>query len=286
MNTAAPSNQDIDLVGAMDDAQAVIEAATRAAEPTKIGDHHYAVVTPIGGDLKLVDVTDVEQKYEPRPRRKTGSFQVHDADSFVAYYQKHGLDEESEVWADLQAARIVGVLNGHPGDAAGWGDHRVTYAVKHTPAWAAWIQHDGKLMAQSAFAELIEDRLVDIVKPSGADMLELAQSFQATIGVSFESSKALSSGERQLTYKERVEASAGKTGHLEIPKEFELGLRPFEGADAFKVIARFRYRITDGNLQIGYKLARPEDVLREAFESVVDQVRSGVSCPVFLGVTA
>ena len=263
-------------------AQAVIDAALRGSEPVTLGEHTIGVVVPKDGDLVLVDVAEKDEKHAGHPRRKRGTAAVHDAASFVAYIGKHELDE-TEVWADVQRAQIVGVINAHGDTSAGWGDHRVTYSVKHTPAWQAWAASDGKLLSQSDFAELIENRSVDIIRPSAADMLELAQTFQATIGVNFESSKQLSSGERVLEYRETVEAKAGRKGTLEIPKDFELGLIPFEGADPFKVTARFRYRITDGALRVGYRLNRPEDVVREAFESVVKQIEDGVDAPVYRG---
>lgn len=265
------------------DAAAIIENAILSATPIPVGENSVAVALPEGARLHVVDIEEANRKHAERPLRKKGTYRVHDADSFARYMGKHS-HIDSEVWADVHGNRIVGVINAHgEADLAGWGDHRVEYAVKHTPAWQAWAQYDGKLLGQSEFAELIEDRAIDIVRPAAADMLEVAQTFQATIGVSFESSKLLSSGERQLTYKEDVNASAGRRGTLEIPKDFDLGLIPFEGAEAFKITARFRYRITDGVLRVGYKLNRPEDVLREAFESVVRQVEAEVVVPVFRG---
>lgn len=187
-----------------------------------------------------------------------------------------------EVWADAVAAKITGVIDAHektdgtiPG--ARHEQHRVEYAVLLTDAWKAWREHDGKLLGQTDLAEHFEARSIDIVKPSAADMLELAQSFHATTSASFESSKRLSDGQSQFEHRENIDATAGKKGQLTIPASFELGLKPFEGADAFKVTARFRYRITNGVLRIGYKLDRPEDVLRQAFLSVVENVEEGIA---------
>lgn len=263
--------------------QPVIDAALRGAEPKTIADGLVGFVVPATGRLETVDVTERLAKHQPHPARKRGTYTAQDAPSFLAYLAKHGRPE-TEVWADQVGSRIVGIIDAHGADNAGWGEHRVLYAVQHTPAWRTWMERDGKLLDQNTFAELIEDRLVDIVRPVAADMLELAQTFQATIGVRFESSKLLSSGERQLAYRETVDAKAGRTGNLEIPRDFDLALVPFEGADAFKVTARFRYRITDGELRVGYRLNRPEDVLREAFASVVEDIRAVADAPVFLGV--
>jgi uncharacterized protein YfdQ (DUF2303 family) len=259
------------------DTQAIIDTAIAAATPQGLDDEErfFSVVTPAGGDVTVIDLEEKRTALLAAPRRKKGEYRVHDADSFVTYLFKHG-DTDAEVWADTVSSQIVGVLNAHMNvaDGARWEDHRVLYRVLLTDAWKAWAERDGKLLDQATFAEHIEDRAIDIVEPAAAEMLELAQTFQATIGVNFESSKRLSSGERQLEYRETVDAKAGKAGRLDIPETFTLGLRPFEGADAFKVTARLRYRIVDGTLRIGYKLERPADVLREAFLGVVSAIQT------------
>lgn len=274
------------------EAQAIIDIATRAAEPTIVRDD-VALVATVDG-VKVVDLGEHLDKYRAAPRRKTGTFRVHDAESFGAYMSKHGT-VDSEVWADTVGFKIVGVINAHEGadgpvgvdgPAAGWGDHRVAYAVEHTKAWKAWAEHDGKLLPQATFADLIEDRAIDIMVPSAADMLELSQTFQATTDARYESTQQLSSGERQFEYREQIDAKAGRAGRLSVPKEFKLALKPFEGAEIYGVTARLRYRITDGALRLGYRLERPEDVLRDAFEDVVQAISTAVSQPVFRGVSS
>lgn len=279
------------------DTQPIIDAAIRSAEPTALDDtaRFHTLVAP-DGRLKLLDLDVIrdDAEYAHKPRRKEGTYRVHDARSFVAYLEKHA-DPDSEVWADAVAARIVGVLDAHQTNAAlsdGPGarheQHRVEYAVLLTDAWKAWKALDGQLLEQTALAEHFESRSIDIIKPAAAEMLELAQSFHATTSSSFESSKRLSDGQAQFEHRETIDASAGKKGQLTIPASFELALKPFEGADPFKVTARFRYRITSGHLRIGYKLDRPEDVLRQAFQTVVDNVEEGLggldlTSPIFLG---
>lgn len=256
------------------DTQSLIDLAQAGAEPHGLEPNLYSVVVPAGGQQKLIDL----QQYAPNPRRKTGTVKTHDANAFTTYVTKHALTG-TEIWADEENARIVAVINAHEGTndegdelPAGWNDHRALLAVRRTDAWNAWLAKDGKWMRQDEFAEHIEDRAIDIAKPSGADVLELAQSITATVGVSFESSKRLSNGERQLEYKETIDAKAGNRGRLEIPEIIELGLIPFQGAPAYKVRARFRYRINGGNLALSYALERPADIIREAFADVVSLI--------------
>lgn len=269
----------------MTDTQPIIDTAIAATGPARLTDDLHTIIVPNGANLQTIDLRD----HTDTPRRKKGTVKTADTRSFVAYIKKHELPQ-TEVWADLPGTRIIAVINAHMGttgdgveDYAGWADHRASLAVRKTDAWNAWTALDRKFMTQQDFAEHIEDRAIDIAKPTGADMLELAQSFQAKQGVEFESSKRLSSGEAQLVYKETIAAKAGQRGQLDIPSVIELGLTPFEGAPPYKVIARFRYRITNGQLLLAYALERPEDVLREAFLDVVSLAEDDLDRTIYRG---
>lgn len=280
------------------DTQDAINAGIALADPAKLGDdggRFYAIPVPTGGKVEIVDLEDHLDDHRERPRRKTGVVTVHDATSFIAYHAKHALPE-TEIYADVVRAQLVAVINAHtaapegpelgPDDdgLAGWGDHRIRLDLRTTPEWQAWTAHDRHLLDQVTFAEHVEDRIPDFVNPTGADMLELAQSFSANRSVRFESSRRIKNGETQLVYKEETEAAAGKRGDMAIPDTFELGLTPFEGSPAYKVTARLRYRIGEGVLRIGYILDRPEEVQRSAFLDIVNQVQEHVDRTVFRGV--
>lgn len=259
----------VELTGSAGDMQAVIDAARTGADPVPIdaGERFAA--------HRDVRVIGPDETYEQQPWRKRGSVTALAADSFAEYANRHA-EPYAEVWADLERQKLVAVLNPHA-ESAGWGDHRVEYQVRPTVAWAKWSARDGSLVRQDVLAEHFEDRLTDFVTPDGAHMLELIQSFQATVGVNFESAKRLDNGERQLVYKETVDARAGRTGQFEIPAQFELALKPFEGADAYKVTCRFRYRITEGALAVGYQIVQPDELMSAAFADVVFAVEDSLN---------
>lgn len=278
-----------DTTDTTDNIQSAIDAGIATAKPTELAEgQDYAFVVPAGGCVETVR-NDLDQ-YRARPRRKTGTVTVRDAASFNEYLRKHAI-EDTEIWADPVTYALVGVINAHgESDAAenvegfaGWGDHRVQLKLAKTRAWTAWEKLDGELVNQVRFAEHLEQRLGDITRPTGADMLELAQTFTAKRDVQFESSRRLADGQTQLRYHEQIDAKAGSKGDIAIPEAFELGLVPFEGAGAYKVTARFRYRINDGTLLLGYVLDRPEDILRAAFDDIVQAVDKGEDPPVLMG---
>ncbi len=158
--------------------------------------------------------------------------------------------------------------------------------LRTTDAWKQWGAKDNRLMSQEEFAEHLEDHLAELVSPPAAEMLEIAQSFQASIKAEFQSSTRLSSGQRQFQYVETVASKAGQKGQLTIPETFEIGLVPFEGAAPYKMTARFRHRIEGDRLRLAYKLERPDDVLRAAFADVLAAVTEAVEEPVMNGSPA
>jgi uncharacterized protein YfdQ (DUF2303 family) len=235
--------------------------------------------------IETVDLTS----YLDRPVSKRGSVAHYTGESLAAYVNAHRVDPHTALYADVAAKKIVAILDGHgqhtPGEqaigapptddhSAGWGRHTSSLTVRNTPEWDHWRRLDGKLVDQQTLAEHILDGAGEITSPAAADMLELAESFQATSKVDFESASRLDSGQRRFTYSETVAAKAGRKGQLDIPTEFTLGVAPFEGSPAYSVTALFRYRINGGALAVGYKLVRPADVELHAFTDIVEDVET------------
>ncbi|MFD8805615.1 DUF2303 family protein [Streptomyces sp. NPDC059597] len=264
------------------EAQTIVDTALRAAppavlEPGKVHAFHTAT------GVKTIDLTGPE--HTGVPPRKSGTTTVRDTPSFLAYFGKHS-DDASEVYADSDRLTITAVLNAHSADESSWGDHRVVLALRTTDAWKQWTQADGQLMDQEAFAEFLEDHLPELLDPSAAEMLEIAQSLQATSKVDFQSGVRLASGQRQFQYVETTTTKAGQKGQLTVPETFVIGLVPFEGSEGYKLTARLRYRITDRGLRMGYKLERPADTLRTAFADVVNAIDGDIMQPVMNGTAA
>jgi uncharacterized protein YfdQ (DUF2303 family) len=266
---------------AIDQIAALADGAAAAEQLVPGG---YYVVASRDGQLHRIDLTG--DQWRDTPRRKTGTTVVRDVDSFVNYWGKHA-DDDSEIYADRTKLAVTAVLDAHAQENPRWGQHRLVLQLRHSDAFEAWQRSSATLMAQAAFAEFLEEQRTAIVDPSAADMLELAQSFEASTKASFKSGTRLASGERTLAYVEEIEAKAGKRGELTIPDHFTLALAVFDGAsEAEEVTARLRYRIEDGRLRIGYVLDQIGDVVAAAFEAVVASVDGQVVVPILRGTPA
>ncbi|MGA6223508.1 DUF2303 family protein [Streptomyces umbrinus] len=266
----------------IDNAQVIVDTALRSGQPhpLEIG-KYYAFVTP--GGLQKVDLTGPE--HTGTPSRKAGTTTVRDADSFAAYYDKHH-DANTEIYADAERLTVTAVLDAHTAGDARWEGHRLHLALRETAAWKQWLRLDGELMDQDAFAEFLEDHLPELLEPSSADMLEIAQSFQAAQKVDFQSASRLSSGQRKFEYVETVNAKAGQKGQLTVPETFVIGLVPFDGSEGYKLTARLRYRIGANGLRLGYKLERPDEIRKTAFADVLKVIGERVDSPVMNGSPA
>lgn len=195
------------------------------------------------------------EKYALKPDRKRGTVVMHDADSFIHYFNKHAT-ECAEIYAQIDPPKFVGVLNDHTKESAGWKDHKAIYDCPFSVEWIEWQKYDKEAMSQANFADFIERNLPDIVEPDGADMLEISRSLQAKKKVNFSSGIRLSNGQQELTYEEEISGTSAK-GKLQIPETFKIGIAVLEGGDPYSVEARLRYRIQDARLVMWYELVRP-----------------------------
>ena len=151
------------------------------------------------------------------------------------------------------------------------------FLLKLSKALQRWITIDGKQLDQDAFAEFVEDNALDIVEPSSSTMLDISTTLIAKKGLDFEQSVSLHNGQRVFQYKETIGATAGARGELTIPQAISLGLVVFEGGDAFKVDARFRFRLLQSGLKFIVKLDNLDRVLETAFDGLVDNIAQGLT---------
>jgi uncharacterized protein YfdQ (DUF2303 family) len=267
------------------EADTVAELAAQAAETEIQAPGEIVAVADGPGRVRIEDL----EQYAEHPRRAKAARTVYDAASFAAYLHRHE-GPATEVYADVQAAKVVGIIDSHEGrDLAngdpGWQAHRITLQLTQSPSWIAWTGNDGKFLPQDEFAEFAEMRAADVREPSPADLLELAQRLTMTKGVEYESGKRLQDGQTQLVYKETVSARAGQRGDLEIPQYLRLAIKPHIGGPTYGVTARFRYRLRGTALVLGYVLERPDLILESAFGDVVEALSVGIDDDIEKGIT-
>ncbi|GAA1026871.1 hypothetical protein GCM10009557_06120 [Virgisporangium ochraceum] len=236
----------------------------------------------LGDKVQVVDLTT--DQYRDVPARKTGTVHVRDVGSFVAYWAKHSTKGVSEVYADRGRCTVTAVLDAHATGIAGWGEHRLVLTLVHSSALTAWLGADGRLMPQEQFAEFLDDNRADIHSPSAAEMLEIAQTLEGTTKVDWQAGHRIADGQRRIGFVETSTARAGQKGELAIPTVIQVAVPVFEGAEQAHVLeARFRHRIEGGALKLGFKLARPQDVITSAFDHALGELGEACDATVLRG---
>lgn len=254
----------------------ITDLALRSTEPTDLADGIFAFAVPEGGTIRVEDLRERLELSRPSPARMKGSTTQHDLDSWAMTVQRFATDSTC-LYADAANAKFTAVFNDHAqasDELAGWRDHRAVLGLRLSAEWLAWMTHSGGMLDQMVLAHHIEMHLADIVEPEAADLLELVQSIEASIGSTFKSSDRLDNGQRQLIYTEEMNAKAGTSGQMRIPASITLRLRPYEGCSPISVEAKFRFRITKGELKLGYELVNPARVLADAFDELVVKAAS------------
>lgn len=207
-----------------------------------------------------------------KPHYKDDVIRVIDATSFIAYLEKHGDGEETEIRVHTSDGSIDALIDAGSKLDPGHNEHLLTLNPTMDDDWRAWTKIDGQLLGQEDFADFIEDQALNITTPDAATMLEIATSMHVNTSVEFEQGHRQSDGQVRFAYREDSTTKAGANGDIEIPATISIALTPFKGGPKYAVEARLRWRIRNKQLAIGVKLVRPELVRDTAFANIVDAI--------------
>lgn len=267
-------------------AQTILDAGAALTGPRAVPGENGVpfVVVPPG-----YQVSDVE-KMLAAPTRKRGAVTMLDASSFIEYVNKHGCQDETVVYADVdyEAGKygLLAVINDHGETDPTWRDHRASLSPILSLEWKRWKGLDGKQMAQADFAAFLEDNMGDIATvagmPTGKDMLEMALAFEANSDKRFKKKIDLQGGGQHLEYVDQAdEATSTKMRFFE---RFTIGIPVFQGStDGYPIEARLKFRMANGGLSFWYELVRPDRVFKTAVATEIDKIKSATGFMVLFG---
>lgn len=251
---------------------------------------------PISNDCSFIAVPEGwkledTEKNELAPRRKRATVALHDADSFIGYTKRHGSLTDTTVWCDANylsgKVAFVAILNDH-GEQEGeqqWRDHLAKFSPAFSEEWMRWNGKNKQAFNQADFAAFIEENLKDIAsvegRPTGAQMLEMALSFEANQDMRFKSAIRLQNGGVQMSF---VQDDDSQTlAKMQMFDRFSLGAPVFWNGDAYQIDARLRYRVREGKLTFWFELIRQDKVLEAATKTMIEKIKSETGKPLFFG---
>jgi uncharacterized protein YfdQ (DUF2303 family) len=227
----------------------------------------------------------------PAPTRKRGKVVTTDSASFILYNLKHGLADETMIYAEIDSEKnvfnLVSVLNDHRIAEPMWRDHRCTFQPKRSVEWVRWLSKNKSPMTQSDFAAWLEDNLPDIASvpgmPSGTDILKMALGFEATADKRMRSKISLQSGGYQLEYVDDEDKDTRT--RMQVFERFTLGLPVFDASDsAYPLEARLKYREKEGKLTFWFELIRHDIVFKTAVMDELAKIKKETGFSILAGL--
>jgi len=244
------------------------------------------VALPPGWKVETFD----NLKHFPAPMRKTAKVTTNDMQSFIDYLRRHGSLINCSVWCNADYSKgeadFLGIINDHgdnPDDPQ-WRDHTIAYSPFFSEEWKRWKSFDAKHFSQIEFAAFLEENLKDISGANGAtgaQMLEMALSFEANQDMRFKSAIRLQNGGVQMSFVQDDDAQT--LTKMQMFDRFSLGIPVFWNGQAYQIDARLRYRPRDGKVFFWYELIREDKVFEDATKTLIAQIREGVGAPFFFG---
>lgn len=259
---------------------------------------------------------EIFDQYRPHPKRRRGVANFTKVSSLIDHVNRFK-NEDSALFASDGRDRpsIVAVLNYHDavndlnGEATPiepkprFGDHRSVFRFPLSDEWAAWTGNDGKPMTMATFARFLEDRIIDVVDPSGdfkpsedlqqfinicggktaspAKLIELSRGLQVFENSVVGEAIKLSSGESQIEFKSEHVDAKGKP--LNVPGLFLIAIPVFKHDVRYRIAARLRYRKTSEGLFFIYDLWRVDNAFDTALSEACEIIRDKTGLPLFYG---
>lgn len=252
------------------------------------------------GRRSFVSLKPLIDEWRTAPERRKGTATVETLNSFIALMKRHA-DEDSAIFAKLASGTpsLTGVIDYHTTKhEPRFGAHRVAYSFPLSPEWVAWRNHDSKAMSQLDWASFVEERIADLSSPTDAEASEYERLFQTKIAVPSEliqlsrgmqisveakvkDIRVLQSGEAEVVYEEVHKDGSGQK--LVVPGLFIIQIPLFLDGAPVRLVARLRYRRTEGRIAWFYQLYRPDLAMRDRLQADLNTVAGETGLPVFEG---
>ncbi len=290
-------------------------------EPTK------AKILILPKELNAIPIKSFLDDFRDHPERRKGTMLAKDLDSLIAYINRFK-NTDSVVFANpvMQAATITGIIDYHEAvnefaENGGYVvnenplpkfcQHRTHYAFPLSDEWKAWNGLSGKWMDQAEFAEMLEDRIGDVVSPpdgvnapkegdkpaenslkhlaellggnfaTPTKLMELSRGLAVHVGETVSSAVNLATGEGEIQYLEKHSDAKGQP--LKVPNLFLIAIPVCLNGPLYQLAVRLRYRAKAGTISWCCQLYRPEKTFEHAFDEACKTVITGTGLPLFMG---
>lgn len=306
------------LKSAVDVAEEHLRPLVVGANDPRDGTPAHIVIGKDGAHALSPTIFDAYRQF---PLARRGTATLTQLGSFIALVNRFKFGN-SVIFAkdDLTAPSLTAIFDYHPSNDGDFLEvdeepahpvqnmhHKARYAFPLSVEWQAWFGKDTTPMSMGEFASFLETHIVDVSEDPSAAWSEQAQAFAKAnranapesiatptrlvdLSLKFriyetaESCEAvnLTTGETQLSFVSEHKQADGKP--VEFPKLFSIVIPIFARSPIFyRIIARLRYRLSNGKPVFWYELWRPDLTFETAFNEALEQVSEQTGLPIFAG---
>jgi uncharacterized protein YfdQ (DUF2303 family) len=259
------------------------------------------------GDLKLASLAPLLEERATRPARKKGTADLETVSSLVDH-TKRFKSAHTAMFAtrDDNEPTLITVFDYHESGVGlpAFGEHRARYSFPHSDAFKKWISFNEREIKQEALAELIDERIVDLIDPlpdrsallpmtqdklrnltgeiaSPTRMVQLAKGLEVTATHNVTNKLDVTSGQKTLIFKESHQDAGGQP--LVIPEAFVIQIQVFRSGNPYQLPVRMRYRVKNGAITWVLSLYLLEEILEHAFTTEAKGAAAEAEVPLFFG---
>lgn len=280
----APTDTPEHLCCAPDPLHDVVATAALRKPVQKGSDGREWLTLPDG--FKAHDITDPYRL----PPRAMATVEVDDRASLEAYAKRHLDPDTSAIFADFDKGTITARLDWHPHNQAtevtpgshGALKHACRLTLRQSEEFKRWNDFEGEMHGQAEFALFLEENADDISDPNPADMIEISRDLEAVAGQKFKSRNRLDNGDLAFTF----ETDSQIVSKVQAPPAFAVSIPIYHGEAPETLVAKFRWKATQGGLLLGYKWHRVEYMRQARFAQIAHDAAEATGLPVYLGRTA
>jgi len=272
------------------EAGVIADLAVKAATPKTVQpvDHKGRswLVVPDGATLQ--EVTD-EHGLKGAPSRVRQKPTFYEKAAFIEYINRFKIGT-SVVFNNTDESTFDAYLDYHAASggaefaAAGTCEHVARLALRYSEQFARWDAIEGGWLKQEAFAAFLEENYVDVQRPDGSAVLELACDLEAKKNVIWKSAIRRDTQTRAFNYEEDLQASQKGKGEVVVPRDLMFALPIYRGESAMELTAFLRHNLVQGTLAFKLDWYRVAFVKLAVQTQIGFEIREGSGVPVFVGV--
>lgn len=236
-------------------------------------------------DVVIKDITNPAEVKVLMPELVTQHVKLTDAGS-LSHYMNRFKNDESILFASIAHNSITGVIDYHGRSGSDGkvdpklGRHQATLNLPFSKEWTTWMGQDQKLLAHVEFANFLEENALDVASPMGADLLEICRDLQVRQDMHF--SSAVRMGDTVSVSYQKDEDATTKS-NMSLPIDFTLAIPVYFNEPPVAVRCMMRRSIKDGELRLGYKMIRAENIRQDDFQRIVGEIEANTGLDAVYG---